>query len=257
MQALRIQVGDEDEILGRPHDLSEPWGLFVRKDGFQGWGGLPAGRREALARAVQHGEHDTPVYLPSRLLTIDGWAIAPTSEELLHKLARVAGMGADGTKTPVTVTQWDSDPQTAVGRRILAVADDVGRRRGRRYEAPFQLQFVFADPRKYGAENRAPKAGAATTIDVVSYGNFPAFSVVEIPDAPADYTITSPGGVFTVSAATPGGTHQVHLRSGRVYRNGVEMPDVGHGDLWTVPAGPGWAHTLSVPGVIFTPDTFA
>lgn len=260
-QALEIAIAGR-EILGRPWDLSQPWGLFVQKDGFQGWGGLPAGRREALARAVQHGEYDVPVYLPSRVVTIDGWAIAPDPRGLQLELETAAGIGATGAAQDFQVKQWGI-PREARGRRVLAVADDEGRWKGRFIYAPFQLQLVFADPRKYGESrtlpgdelNPAAPLATATSINVSHRGNFPAHPVTLIPTAPAGYTITSPGGTFVVSGATAGGTHAVDHRNGRVYRNGVEMPGVGRGDLWAVPANESWLHTLSAPGRINITDT--
>jgi hypothetical protein len=260
-QALELAVGGR-EILGRPWDMSRPWGLFVRKDGFQGWGALSAGRREALARAVQHGAHDVPVYLPSRVVTIDGWAIADDPYSLQLQLEDVTGIGATGAAEDFAAKQWGL-ARRASGRRILAVGDDEGRWKGRNIYAPFQLQFVFADPRKYGETMvlpggkltpRAPSA-TATSIDVYHRGNFSASPMTVIPSAPAGYTITSPGGTFVVTGATAGGTHAVDHRNGRVYRNGVEMPGVGRGDLWAVPAHTTWPHTLSVAGRIHITDT--
>lgn len=251
------------EIFGRPPDMSRPFGLFVRPGGFQGWEGLSAGRREALARAVQHGEHDVPVYLPSRTVTVDGWIIAPTEYELGNESDHFTGAGATGDRMPVSIhhqgkTLW------AQGRRILAEADDQGIRHGSHLRSEFQAQLLFADPRKYGETATLPgdrlnpkdPAAVATSIPVFHYGSFPAFPVIEIPSAPAAYTISAGGKTFTVTGATAGGTHEVHLRSGRVYRNGVEMPGVGRGDLWVVPVGAALVHTLSVPGRVKITDTF-
>lgn len=258
---LQIHV-DGREILGHPRDMSRPYGLFVRKDGFQGWQGLPAGRREALARAVQHGEFDVPVFLPSRIVTIDGWVIARSESELGWLSDSVAGIGAAGGRMTVTI-EHQGNVRTAYGRRVLAECDDAGIRHGRYLRAEFQVQLVFPDPRKYGdtavlpGDRLAPPnpAATATAIDVFSYGNFPAFPVVEIPNAPAGYTITSPLGTFVVSGATAGGTHTVDLRNGRVRRNGSLMSDVGRGDLWAVPPGEQVRHTLSVPGRVRITDT--
>lgn len=243
------------EILGRPRDLTAPWGMFVKKDGFQGWGSLPAGRREALARAVAHGEHDVPVYLPARVVTIDGWAIEETPTKLQRLLNLIRGFAATGDLQRVTVEEWGT-ALYADGRRILCEADDQGRASGRQVRADFQLQIVFPDPRKYGASVVLPDTGTATTIPVSHYGNFPGFPKIEIPSAPSAYTVTSPGGTFTVTGAAAGGTHVVDLRRGRVYRNGVEMPGVGRGDLWAVPPGSAWTHTLSAPGTVRIGDTF-
>lgn len=253
-EALSIRVAGA-EINGRPRDLTRPWGLFVQKGGFQGWGSLPAGRREALARAVAHGEHDVPVYLPSRVVTIDGWAIEENPTKLQKLLERVRGLAATGDRNRVTVTEWGLT-RWADARRMSCDADGEGRGYGKYVRAAFQLQFVFSDPRKYGDVATLPDSGTATSIPVFHYGNFPAFPRVEIPSAPAAYTITSPGGTFTVAGATAGGTHVVDLRRGRVYRNGVEMPGVGRGDLWAVPVGAAWTHTLSVAGRMRIADTF-
>lgn len=254
MQALDISF-DGGRILGRPEDLSHPWGLFVRKDGFQGWGGLPAGRREVLARAVTHGEHDTPVYLPSRVVTIDGWAIESSPVKLQYLLDTVAGLGAPGQLTRMSVTQWGRELH-ADGRRLLSEADDQGRWQGPNIRAAFQLQVLFPDPRKYGAVEEFPESGRATAFTLRHRGNFPSFPVIEIPSAPSAYTVTSPGGTFVVSGATSGGLHLVELRTGRVTRNGVLMEGVGRGDLWAVPAGEDWAHTVSVPATGRIADTF-
>lgn len=251
------------EILDHPRDLTRPYGLFIGPDGFQGWDGLPAGRRESLARAVQHGEHDVPVYLPSRVVTVDGWIIEPDEFELGRESMRLTGIGATGDRMKVTVehqgmTLW------AWCRRILAEADDKGIRVGRNLRSGFQLQLLCADPRKYGESRTLPgddlnppaQSATATSIAVSHRGNFPAYPMTLIPNAPAGYTISSPGGTFVVSAATAGGTHTVDHRNGRVYRNGVEMAGVGRGDLWAVPAYTSWTHTLSVAGRIHITDTF-
>lgn len=229
-------------------------GLFVGKNGFQGWEGLPAGRREALARAMGHGEHDTPVKLPSRVITIDGWIIAHTMLELRRFSQSVTGWGATGDRFPLLVDH-QLQMLTAMVRRISAEAPDTGTRWGRFLKARFQVQFLAADPRRYGGGHIYPDAGSATSISVEHDGNFPAYPVVEIPAAPANYTITSPAGVFTVAGATAGGTHRVDLRTGRVTRDGVAMP-VGRGRLWAVPDGQRWTHVLSAPGRVLIEDTY-
>lgn len=253
-QLLEIHV-DGREILGRPHDLAKPWGLFVKKDGFQGWEGLPAGRREALARAVEHGEHDLPVYLPARVVTIDGLALAADPALLQEQCDRLTGLGATGDRQSVTIdhrgaTRW------ALARRTAAEVSDRGEWVGRVLRADFQLQLVFADPRRYGETGIFPKTGTATSVAAGHYGNFPAYPVIEIPAAPAAYAISSAGRTFTVTGATAGGTHTVDLRRGRVYRNGVEMVGVGRGDLWTAPPGRSTPFTLSAPGRVKIPDTY-
>jgi hypothetical protein len=249
---------DGREIFG--DNRLSPFGLFVKRDGFQGWRGLPTGRREALARAVEHGEHDVPTFLPARIVTIDGLLVAKSEEHLEDLSDLVTGIGATGKRFR-TVVKSRGATRWADGRRLLCEAEDA---RGGSLETGYQLQMVFADPRRYGSTNALPgdmlspqnPAATATRINVFSRGNFPAYPVIEIPSAPGAYTVSSPGGAFTVSGATPGGTHTVDLRSGRVYRDGVEMPGVGHGNLWAVPSGAQWAHVLSVPGRVLINDTY-
>lgn len=241
------------EIFGHPRDLSRAKGLFVQPGGFQGWEGISNTRRESLARAVEHGEHDTPVYLGSRVVTIDGWVLAPTEDELVHLSSSVVGLLGTG-RIQVTIdhrgrTLW------ANARVTTAECEDTGNS-SPPFRAEFQLQLTFADPRRYGETNVLPETGVATSIPVFHRGNFPAYPVVEIPSAPASYSITSPGGVFTVSGAQAGGTHTVDMRRGRVFRNGVEMFDVGRGDLWSVPPGASWTHTLSVAGRVRILNTY-
>lgn len=231
-----------------------PRGLFVKPNGFTGWDGLPASRREALARAVQHGEHDVPTFLPSRIVTIDGWILARDQTDLIDQMQAVTGVGATGDRKKMTVDHLGQQ-LNAIGRRLLADAADTGSRR--RHLGEFQLQFVFANPRRYGdTQLRSPSSGTSSSFVVSHQGNFPASPVFEIPSAPSSYSISSPGGTFTVTGATAGGVHRVDMRTGRVTRDGVHMPGVGRGNLWAIPNGRGWAHSLSSPGRALVLDTF-
>lgn len=226
-------------------------GLVVKPKGFQGWQGLSSVRREALARAVQHGEIDTPVYLGSRVLTIDGWLLGDSLHEVGNLSDSVTGLLGLGS-TPFTVTH-QGNTRRAEGRVVLAECDDPG---DIDELSEFQLQIVCPDPRRYGPENVHPETGTSTSIPVFQYGNFPAYATVEIPSAPSGYTITAGGKSFVVSGATAGGTHTVNMRSGRVYRDGVEQLGAGRGDLWTVPPGVPMTFTLSVAGRVRVTDTF-
>lgn len=254
MLPVEINV-DGREILSTPLDRTKPAGLVLKPDGLQGWQGLPAGRREALARAVEHGEHDVPVYLPSRVVTIDAWVLAENEIDLGERSEGVLGIGGAGDRIRTVVGMYGTR-RWADGRRLLCEFDDSGIRNDGMLYGSFQLQLVFADPRRYGETNTFPREDLATSISVAHFGNFPAYPIIEIPSAPAAYSISSPAGTFAVAGATAGGTHTVDLRRGRVFRNGVEMLDVGHGDLWTVPPGRGMTHVLSAPGRVRILDTY-
>lgn len=227
-------------------------GAFIKKDGAVGWTGLESSRREALARAVAHGEFDVPVFRGARVATLDSWLLADSIRELDNLTDRIVGLGSDGSRFTVT-KESDRRHLNGRARTLTATADDGWVRAGGVYVKGCTLQFVFADPRWYGDSQTTP---LGTSHTVFHRGNFPAFSVVEIPSAPSSYTITSPAGTLTVSGVTAGGTHTVDLRNGRVRRDGVLQPVVGVGELWSVPVGTRWPHILSVPGIVRTPDTF-
>lgn len=251
---LEIRAG-RAVIRGRP-SATHPDGLFVGRNGFQGWEGISDRRREQVSRAVEHGEHDVPTFLGSRVVTIDGHVIADTPRTLRRFSQLLTGLGATGDRVKVTV---DHQEQTlhAYARTLIAVADDQGVRYGRLLRSTFQLQFVFADPRKYGEQHRYPKSGTATSATAYQYGNFPAHPVIEIPSAPSSYSVTSPGGTFSVTGAPSGGTHRIDMRTGRLTRNGVDITEhVSSGDLWAIPVGGRWTHTLSAPGRVLVPETY-
>jgi len=247
---LAIRVAGR-EILGHPRDLARADGMYVRPGGFQGWEGLSNVRRESLSRAVQHGEYDTPVYLGSRVVTVDGQILAREEGDLAHLQDSLSGLLAVG-RTRVTVENRGRS-LWAMGRVVVAECEDAGYS-GNRLLSEFQLQVTFADPRRYGETRELPSRGLP--VPVANRGNFPAFPEVVVLDAPASYAITSPGGTFSVSGATPGGTHVVNLRNGRVTRNGAEMFDVGRGNLWAVPPGPAWEHVITAPGLVRITDTY-
>lgn len=246
-------------IRGDVPDPTRLRGLVVKPNGFQGWQGLSSTRRESLARAVQHGEHDTPVRLGSRVVTIDGWVLGESADDVGNLSDSLTGLFAAG-RTRVAISH-QGKTLGADGRAVVAECDDSGRDP---LVSEFQLQIVFADPRRYADTTVLPgdlldppnPTATATSIVVFHSGNFPAFPIVEIPTAPTSYTVSAAGKTFTVTGATAGGTHVVNLRNGRVYRNGVEMPGAGKGDLWTVPPGASVTHALSVPGRVKIADTY-
>lgn len=234
----------------------DEFGFLIKERGLQGWEGLPAGRREAMVRTLSHGEHDVPVRLPARTVTVDGHVIARSEYDLNRMCHQINGWGAAGDRFTLAV-ELQGETLTATVRSILREAVDSGARDGSFYLADFQVQFVAPDPRKYAAEQEAfDVSTAGGSVMVPSRGNFPAHPVIEIPGAPSSWSVTSPAGTFSVTGAPAGGTHRVDLRTGRVYRNGGWLPGVGRGRLWAVPNGTQWAHTLSAPGRVLIRDTY-
>ena len=254
MSILEIR-GEGLVLRGAPSPSAET-GLFVGRDGLQGWQGLPARRREAMVRALADGEHDVPVRLPARVITIDpGVILARSEQELQRWCDQMNGWGAGGGRFALVVTHLGQTLSASV-RVIASEGVDLQRRAGGFLRGSLSAQLVAADPRKYAAEQTFGVAAGGGSALVPSRGNFPAHPVIEIPSAPSSWSVTSPAGVFTVTGATAGGTHRVDMRTGRVTRNGVWMSGVGRGRLWAVPDGTEWAHALSAPGRVLVRDTF-
>lgn len=250
---LLVSIGG---IKFRGYKDQEEYGYWIGKDGWQGWETAPDARADIVARANAHGTTDGPQYLDAREVEQKGFFRARSLTELTRMADRLSGLLADGGAMKLNV-QHGGRNSAAMVRRGLSRPDVRTLSDGDLYVGEYELTYRAPDPRRYGPMNYAPKTGTATSIEVSHQGNFPALSTVEIPSAPANYTITSPAGTFTVTGATAGGLHRIDMRTGRVYRNGVHMPGVGRGAVWTTPKGPAEIWALSVPGRVLTPDTFA
>lgn len=230
----------------------EEFGFLIKDKGLQGWEGLPEGRREAVQHALAHGEFDVPVKLPARVITVDGYVIARTAFDLNRMCHQIRGWGAAGDRFTLSV-ELQGETLASMVRSVKRDAVDTGDRSGGFYSAEFQVQMIAADPRKYAAVESFTATPSAW---VASRGNFPTHPVIEIPDAPSAYTVTSPGGTFAVTGAPSGGTHRIDMSTGRVTRDGVWIPDAGRGPLWAVPDGTQWEHTLSAPGRVLMRHNF-
>lgn len=255
MSDILLVEGAGRQVWGRPSP-GRPTGLFMGPKSFEGWQGLGARRREQLARAVSDGDHDVPVKLPSRLISIEpGVIVAHEEDELQGFVDSVNAWGATGERFKLTVTQ-NGSARYAIVRVLLADAKATQARSSGTLQGEMALQFVAADPRQFGIEpNIYPVDAGATTV-VETFGEFPSHPIIEIPDAPAYWAVSSPGGTFSVAGAPAGGTHKLDMRTGRVYRDGVWLRGVGRGPLWAIPARDAWWHTLSAAGRIIAPDTW-
>lgn len=254
MSVLEIHGGGL-VIRAAPTSVAET-GLFVGRDGMQGWQGLPARRREAMLRSLSDGGHDVPVRLPERVITIDPGVILASSTYDLQKICdQVNGWGSRGVSFPLTVKHL-GQTLTATVRVLQAEGMDMQRRAGRHLRGSFSAQLVAADPRKYADPVPHIVAVANGSVGVPSRGNFPAHPVIEIPDAPSSYAVSSPAGGFAVTGVEAGGTHRIDLRTGRVTRDGVWLQGAGRGRLWAIPNGTQWEHFLSAPGRVIVRDTY-
>lgn len=227
-------------------------GYIVRKDGLRGWGALPASRREALERAMQDGEFDLPTYLPARVVTVEGIIYAKDEHDLIRKCDAFTALGARGDRDEFSVQQLGRT-RHAYGRRVVAEAEPT---RPHIFRGEFQLQMVFAKPQKYEAIVRYPVGDATTIVRAESMGNFPAHPVIEIPNGPSSWSVSTSAGTFTVTGVSPGGTHAVDMATGRVTRDGVYQPGAGTGPLWSIPPAGRMTHELSAPGWVWVSPTF-
>ena len=235
-------------------------GLYVAKDGLQGLRGVETRRREAAARAVEHGEHDVPVLLGSRVVTIDGHIIGRDIREMDDYGRQIAGLGSKGTHAEDGRLRFEVKQYgrwfSALGRVMAATVEPGFEFRADHFVTKFQVQVVFADPRWYGREEVFPETGTATEIVAAQRGNFPAHPIIEFPSGPSSATITSPAGTFSYSGLVAGGNVRVNMRTGRVSRNGIDQIDIStSGALWAIPRSKRWTHTLSAPGRVIVPRT--
>ncbi len=251
MTNLEVRIGG---LTFRGFGDRDEFGYWIGKDGWRGWETAPAARADVIARANAHGTTDSPQYLDAREVVQTGFFRARTPGDLQLMARRLSGLLSDGSSLKLNVKE-DGIETWANVRRGLNQPDVVTGAVGDLFYGEYELTYRCPDPRIYGELHRAPESGNGTVVDVFHYGNFPAPSIVEIPTAPASYSVSSPFGTFTVTGATSGGTHRIDLRTGLVTRNGVIMSGVGRGALWATPPGPGSTWTLSAPGRVFTPDT--
>lgn len=184
-------------------------------------------------RALQHGAFDAPSYMGPRNITLTGYAIADSPQELEALRWQMSGVLADANLGRITVhndglSLWVNCRRDGKTKwRIIGVDRCI---------AEWQLSLVCKDPRFYG-ETRFAKEG----VPLMNRGNFPAApeTVVE-GSAPHGYTLYGPNGrQFVVTAAlVPGTPHTVQMGSGYLKWGGaLRYGCVSRADIWTVPGG--------------------
>lgn len=253
---LQIRFGDV-HIFGRPLDGRPLDGLYVVKNGFEGWDDGTDARREQIPRPGQHGEFDLPVLQGARVVSISGVALAPSKERLEHLRSVVTGLGATGDRLQLTVAHR-GETRWAVARRGGKPQFTDSGRIGRRLRASIFLQFVCADPRQYG-ETRL--FGPAAAIGAHHRGNFSAFPVLTVAGASAGgYTVNGPDGRrYIVTTPLVAGTpHTIDMATGRLRIGGTTViGGVSRSQTWTIP--PGREVSMSVTAgtlAAAVPDTF-
>lgn len=238
---LRIQVAGVT-ILGAPYDLANATGLYVGPGGFEGWeDGGGDSRRESVDRPSQHGEFDLPVFQGSRVVTVDGHALARSAPELGHLRDRIMGICADGSARFVVEHQGQT-LWASVRRGAKPTFRDAGIRHGL-HRARFMLSLVAADPRKYGEVHDFLGGTVA-----VNRGNFPARpQLIVSGTAAGGYTVTGPGGrrVVVTKALTSGSPHTIDFAKGGLWVGGVRQ-------LRAITIYQPWEIAPGLPGAVAT-----
>lgn len=238
---LRVNAGGV-EILGRPNDLHpRVEGLFFGPDGFNGWDDGADVRRESVERPGADGEFDLPVFLGSRVFSLEGHALAWSEPELAHLRSRVTGLGAAGGRLRFSVEHQGQVLWADARLGTRPTFKDAGIRSGM-LQAKFFAQFVAADPRKYGEVHDFPGGTAA-----VNRGNFPARPQLLIGAGSGGYTVTGPDGRKVIVGTAPSAAHEIDFTNGGLYLGGVRQTGaITTYQPWTVGPGlPGTVATIS------------
>lgn len=194
-------------------------GLFLAKDGFEGWEDAGAEFQASYTdRPNAHGAFEADALLRTRQPSITAWALADSDRELGLLRQRVSGAGADGGLHPFTVDMHEATTWANAQRSGRWRFTDQGVRNGVLRASVF-MQFACPDPRIYGAAQVFAAGEPA-----FHRGNFPADPKVTVTGTfPGGYSVHGPRGhVFSVAAPlVPGNTDVIDMRTGWVYRNGA------------------------------------
>jgi hypothetical protein len=218
-------------------------GLLIAPDGFSGWDSGTDSKGQTISRDDAHGDYDMPVFRQSRIVSISGQALADSDRRLVHMGAQVTGLGSSGELLRITVEHhglitW------ADGRVVSQTQWDE---RGGHGVADYQIQFRFADPRKFG-ETASFGSGAPA----FHYGNFPATPQITVSGSmPSGYTVNGPDGKrFVVTRALVGGSpHAIDMETGLLRVNGALVyGGVSVANTWAIPAGRSVTHSLNGSG---------
>lgn len=196
-----------------PVDLDESYA--IAPGGLSGWDESTAGRQAGGDRPTSHGMFDGVMYRTGRAVTLTGTVLARHAGMLREMRDRLTGVGADGKLVRLQVN-WGGLVRWADVRVVSARAPEIDET-----TAEFIVSMTAADPRRYGP---AQVFGPATTVTVRHRGNTMAIPTVTVTGSmPSGYKVTGPGGrEYVVSQALLAGqTHQIDMRTGWLYRDGV------------------------------------
>lgn len=207
---------------------------------FKGWNdGAPARAVSDDAIPMGDGDFDVPVFKGSRVVTIEGFCIADSVQELGILQGKLTGLGSTGNRMRLTVAEFGREQWANCrpdGTPEFDATDGLPR-------ATFAVDVKCRDPRKFG-DTRTFASGALA----FHYGNYPATPQLLVTGSmPTGYTINGPAGkkYIVTAAVTSTASHLIDMNTGLLYVNGVVVYGaVSQGDTWSIPPGQQVAQTL-------------
>lgn len=213
----------------------------IAPDGLRGWFEGVDLRTERYPRPSANGYFPSEVLRGGRTITMKGQVHSRGAVDQERSFARLTGLLSDGlqgrlnvqTENGMTWADVELDDKVEITTLIYGQT------------AEYRLQLWAPDPIRYGDKNTfAP--GAA----VYHKGNAPSFPVVTVVGPRPAYSISAGGKSFPISQAlTAGQTHEVFLKTGAVFRNGIKQSGVTTAPVrWSVAPGQELVHTISGSG---------
>ncbi len=215
--------------------VSEFKGMTITS--ISGWSeGLDV-RRETVNWANAIGTVALPGQLDARVVSIEGYAVAPTYQELDTLRRRLTALLSHGRLGRLQVNQAGREmwAYVASGGATSFTDETVNRWRA---SARYKLTLYMADPRKFG-ELRT--FGPAASVQVSHEGNYEAAPTVIVrctQAMPTGYAVYGPAGerYRITRAMVPGNYHEIDMRTGRVLVNGALATGVTEAaQPWTIP----------------------
>jgi hypothetical protein len=221
-------------------------GFGIGENGFSGWTSGTVASGPKIKKPQGPGDYAIKRLKGGRQVSISGTCVAPSQAELIHLGELLTGLGSDGELVRVQVDQG--------GKTLYADAYVDGETtfeqfNGRNY-APFDIEFYFPLPQKYG-EARTFASGEPA----YHYGNFQAIPVITVSGSrPSGYVLNGPAGL-TRAITQPlvsGQPHTIDMANGRLSIGGTVINRSSSGDTWAIPPGQRVTTTLSGAGTLVT-----
>lgn len=215
--------------------VSEFSGYTVTK--ITGWNeGLDV-RRETVNWANAIGTVALPGTLDARVVSIEGFVVARTAQELETLRRRLTGVLSHGRLGRLQVSSGGREMWGYVASGGATSFTDETYNRHRAY-ARYKITLYQADPRKYG---EVRTYGPAGSVDVSHEGNYDSHPLVRVrctSAMPTGYALYGPAGErYRIDRPmTVGQVHDVDMKTGRILVGGsLVLGAVESGSPWSIP----------------------